>query len=245
MVASRGSIRPLRRVLGVLVVVALTAVPVVAFEGQAGATDNPIVGSSTCTIDGSGQSTCTFTGTVNGVPYTGTLDDALMSTSTSRACATGDPRVGESDGLYVIYGGTGVFSGVRGYGSYSEVRNNSTLVGPLGVESQRFGGPPTCGSPIPLPIFPPVIAQQTLPDATLGQPYHVAMTVSEGVPPYRWRVRAKNGKMPRGLRIDKATGVIAGTPKRLTGTFHFYVEVLDAERPKHGDIRPFSIVVHG
>jgi hypothetical protein len=228
-----------------VVVVSLVALAVVGFAGEAGAADNPIVGTRRCfiTVPGS-PPTCTFTGTVNGVPYTGTLDDAYLTVSTSRACNSADPRIGYRDGIYYLGGGLGVFAGVTGYGHYSQ-----TYVSVIGhgaiLDTEGFGDQ-KCGPALPFPappIPPPAIASQTLPDATLGQPYAVTLSASDGTPPYKFRVAPKLGKLPRGLKISK-TGTIAGIPKRLTGTFVFTILLKDSHRPKQADTQQFSITVH-
>ena len=222
-----------------LVVVSLVALAVAGFAGEAGAVDNPIVGACSDTTPpvSPGQTSCTFIGTVDGVPYTGTLDDALISTSIVQSCSlNGDLHGGESDGTYSIAGGTGVFAGVTGSGSYSESWSNTPGFGVV-VHERRFGGAPSCGS------FP-VIADQVLPDGTLGQPYSATLSASGGTSPNRWRYIGKLGKLPKGLKFNKFTQTIAGTPKKRTGTFTFTIEVKDSSRPKRKSTHPFSITVH-
>src|SRR4051794_18802112 len=86
-----------RRGIVVISMISLVAIGVVVGAGTAGASDNPIVGTSQCTYAGDGPGnlvqTCTFTGTVNGVPYTGTFDNAVLSHSNVRSCTSSDPRV--------------------------------------------------------------------------------------------------------------------------------------------------------
>jgi hypothetical protein len=232
-----------------LVVVSLVALAVVGFAGTAGAAatavDNPLVGTKHCTpsIPGSPPPTCTFTGTVNGVAYTGTLDDALLSWSTVRTCTPGDARIAYHDGTYVIFGGSGIFAGVKGYGYYSDTYASVIGFGSMFYEA-RFGGAASCGGTLPLPVFPPSIVAQSLPDATLGQPYTATLSADDGLPPYKWMLTPKIGKLPRGLKLNKVTGTISGTPRRLTGTFSFTVMIKDSQRPKRGASQQFSITVH-
>jgi hypothetical protein len=223
-----------------VVVISLAALTVVGFAGEAGAADNPIVGTSQCTYSGpplEPVQTCTFTGTVNGTPYTGTLDGASITYNLVQFCSpSGDLHAGEHDGTYSINGGTGIFAGVTGSGPYSESATHSVGFPEL-VHEKRYGGAPSCGS------FP-VIADQVLPDATLGQPYSATLSASGGIAPHHWRRVGKLGKLPRGMRFNKLTHTIAGTPKRLTGTFTFTIEVKDSSRPKRKSTHQFSITVH-
>lgn len=48
----------------------------------------------------------------------------------------------------------------------------------------------------------------TVPDATVGQPYSLALQVSGGVAPYTWIAAG----LPAGLTINTSTGEITGTP---------------------------------
>jgi hypothetical protein len=223
-----------------LVVVSLVALALAGFVGEAGAADNPIVGTSQCTNNGTPLEpveSCTFTGTVNGTPYTGTLDDASITYNLVQFCSpNGDLHAGESDGTYSISGGTGIFAGVTGSGPYSQSSTHSVGYPEL-IHEKRYGGAPSCGS------FP-VIADQALPDATLGQPYSATLSASGGNPPYRWGRVGKLGKLPRGLKFNRFTQTIAGTPKKLTGTFTFTIQVKDSSRPKQKTTHPFSITVH-
>jgi large repetitive protein len=223
-----------------LVIVSLVSLAVVGVAGEAGATDNPIVGTSECTFSGPPTSplpSCTFTGTVDGTPYTGNFDNASITYNIVQACSpSGDLHAGEYDGTYTIAGGAGIFAGVTGSGPFSQSATHSVGFPEL-VHEQRYGGAPSCGS------FP-VIADQELPDATIGQPYSATLSASGGTQPYHWRRIGKLGKLPRGLKFDKSTQSIAGTPKKRTGTFTFTIEVKDSNSPKRSGTHEFSITVH-
>jgi Putative Ig domain len=88
----------------------------------------------------------------------------------------------------------------------------------------RIGGAPSCGAPLPAPVFPPSIVAQSLPDAALGHPYTATLSATDGRTPYRWKLLSKLGKLPRGIKLNTTTGIISGTPmssgtpKKLTGT---------------------------
>ncbi len=87
---------------------------------------------------------------------------------------------------------------------------------------------------------PPSITTASLPAGNLGTGYSVTLAATGGTAPYRWK---KIGKLPRGLRLKAATGVISGTPKRLVGTFSFQIQVRDKGRPKSIATRSFSITI--
>ncbi len=78
---------------------------------------------------------------------------------------------------------------------------------------------------------PFVIGTTSLPDATLGQPYSVALTASGGNAPYHWNVTGPV-KLPKGLKLDKATGMISGIPTQ-TGTFALTVSTKDSAGTPH------------
>jgi hypothetical protein len=60
--------------------------------------------------------------------------------------------------------------------------------------------------------------------ATLGVPYWAAIAPFNGTAPYHWSV---SGKLPAGLTLDPATGVLAGTPTT-EGMYKFNVVVADS-----------------
>lgn len=72
---------------------------------------------------------------------------------------------------------------------------------------------------------PPQIETQSLPDATLGQPYSRTLQASGGMTPYDW---APLEPLPAGLGLNSATGVLSGTPTEL-GTTCFLIEVCGAD----------------
>lgn len=56
----------------------------------------------------------------------------------------------------------------------------------------------------------PVITTKSLPIGTTGVPYSAAISATSGAEPYTWSIRS--GKLPSGLKLDPATGVVSGVP---------------------------------
>ena len=71
------------------------------------------------------------------------------------------------------------------------------------------------------------ISTSSLPGGTVGQPYLATLAASGGNPPDNWK-RA-SGKLPQGLKLNRSTGVISGTPAKKSATSTFVVEVLDSK----------------
>ncbi len=69
----------------------------------------------------------------------------------------------------------------------------------------------------------PTISVQTFPNAVLNEPYSVKVEAS-GTEPIKW---SKGGKFPKGLKLDKNTGEISGTPTK-AGSYTFYVKAKNA-----------------
>ncbi|HEX4746837.1 MAG TPA: Ig domain-containing protein [Gaiellaceae bacterium] len=65
----------------------------------------------------------------------------------------------------------------------------------------------------------------TLKPAKLGRAYRTKLTTVGGVQPMRWTV--VRGTLPKGLRLTRSTGVIAGAPSR-SGSFRVTFEARDA-----------------
>lgn len=68
------------------------------------------------------------------------------------------------------------------------------------------------------------INPKTLPEATVGSYYSAALQASGGVMPYSWSISA--GNLPPGLAMDRALGIISGTPTAAQ-TYPFTVRVDD------------------
>ncbi len=88
-------------------------------------------------------------------------------------------------------------------------------------------------------LRPPEIVTESLPGATTGAAYEIALTAEGGEPPYSWQVTS--GTLPEGLGLA-TTGVLSGTPAT-RGSSIFTLLVTDA----HGRTgsRDFAIDVTG
>ncbi len=80
------------------------------------------------------------------------------------------------------------------------------------------------------------IVPTTLPQATVGVSYSAPpLSATGGNPPYSWKLVKGSGKLPKGLKLNKHTGLISGTPKKSdSGTYAFTVSVADTKvKVKH------------
>jgi hypothetical protein len=68
------------------------------------------------------------------------------------------------------------------------------------------------------------VPTQRLPAARVGRVYRASLAAVGGAGPKVWKV--ERGRLPRGLRLDTARGVLFGTP-RLAGERRIVVEVTD------------------
>ena len=98
-----------------------------------------------------------------------------------------------------------------------------------GTFSPTFAVTDSGGQRITVPANLQIAAQLTIttarvPAARVGAPYRAPLASSGGVTPKRWRVAG--GVVPRGIKLDAATGVLSGTP-RDAGVFRFTVEARD------------------
>jgi putative Ig domain-containing protein len=68
------------------------------------------------------------------------------------------------------------------------------------------------------------ITTAQLPGASVGQSFRARLVASGGVTPKRWSIA--RGTLPRGIRLDRATGVLSGVPKE-SGTFALVLRTTD------------------
>ena len=79
-------------------------------------------------------------------------------------------------------------------------------------------------------LQPLAIATSTLPPAFVGQAYSTTLARQGGTPPFTWSLAS--GALPKGITLNKTTGVLSGTPAA-SGTTNFTVKVTDSTSPTH------------
>lgn len=89
---------------------------------------------------------------------------------------------------------------------------------------------------------PPRIITGSLPAATSGRSYSATLTAEGGKAPYNWTI--SSGSLLPGLSLNKATGVISGTPTT-GGKCSFTVKVLDSSVPPLEATKPLYIIASG
>ena len=78
---------------------------------------------------------------------------------------------------------------------------------------------------VPLVVAPKLaIKTKLLKGGKQGTAYQATFRTAGGVQPAKWKVTS--GRFPIGVRLDRSTGVLAGTP-RSSGVFHFTLSVTD------------------
>lgn len=84
------------------------------------------------------------------------------------------------------------------------------------------------------------ITTTSLLDGTVNQPYHGAVAVTGGTPPYTWSIAA--GALPAGLSLAASTGGISGTATS-TGTANFSVTVTDSSSPPEAETQALALTI--
>ena len=73
------------------------------------------------------------------------------------------------------------------------------------------------------------VVPEVLPLAVHGSPYVApALTAVGGNAPYTWKLASGSTPLPKGLKLNKTTGAITGTPKT-SGVYPFTVQVTDTK----------------
>jgi len=85
------------------------------------------------------------------------------------------------------------------------------------------------------------ITTDSLPVAAYNVLYAATVAATDGRRPYVWSV--VDGVLPDGLRLARATGMIAGVPTAAARTREFTVQVEDADTPPSRDTRSYKLVV--
>jgi large repetitive protein len=78
-----------------------------------------------------------------------------------------------------------------------------------------------------LTVLPIEITSTSLPSGATGDHYSTTLTAIGGNPPYSWKI--VSGSLPKGLKLDKKTGVISGKTSKKAVSSTFTVEVFDTK----------------
>ncbi len=128
--------------------------------------------------------------------------------------------------------GTGTISGVPtvsgDFTFTAKVSDNST---PIKSDTQRYTIIIAANQSL-------IITTMTVPDGVQEITYNVTVVALGGTSPYTWSIAS--GKLPDGLAIDTASGVISGTPTR-KGNYNFMVQVSDNATPMNTDTQRLRI----
>src|SRR5262249_46003500 len=105
-----------------------------------------------------------------------------------------------------------------------------------------LGGAQTgLAAPEHLAVSPPLaILTHTLAPGRAGRHYRARLIATFGVGRYHWTIQ--RGHLPRGIRLNPGTGLLAGTPER-AGAFHLRVKVTDRSHPRNVATRALSLIV--
>lgn len=79
-----------------------------------------------------------------------------------------------------------------------------------------------------------------LPAGEVGVPYEASFGARGGVEPFKWRAVRGGGSFPPGIRLNRATGELAGIPRR-SGTYHF--SIIETDSLGGSVTRAFTLVI--
>jgi hypothetical protein len=88
--------------------------------------------------------------------------------------------------------------------------------------------------------IPLTITTTALGNGVAGTAYSQALTATGGTAPYTWQLTA--GRLPIGLTLNAATGVISGTPTSTMGTLLTF-QVTDASSPTQTATATFALTI--
>jgi hypothetical protein len=88
---------------------------------------------------------------------------------------------------------------------------------------------------------PLTITTASLVTGTVGTPYSQTLTATGGTPAYTWSLIA--GRLPGGLSLNTATGVISGTPSDAVPGSLLTFQVTDTSTPQQSATAMFLITI--
>jgi hypothetical protein len=89
-------------------------------------------------------------------------------------------------------------------------------------------------------VYSIVVTPESMPAGRATVHYSVVLEARGGTSPYTWRL--VSGALPPGLSLSRASGVVAGVPKR-AGSWGFVVEALDASHPALTATKSYRLVI--
>jgi photosystem II stability/assembly factor-like uncharacterized protein len=116
--------------------------------------------------------------------------------------------------------------------------------GTIGVTvTDAVGTSASASLPFSSSIATLLITTSSLPIGIVGSPYSATLRAQDGNPPYTWKVLS--GKLPHGLHLNKATGLISGTPSKRAVSATVTFEVLDTKvgKPKTRNANTRSLAI--
>ncbi len=75
-----------------------------------------------------------------------------------------------------------------------------------------------------------IVTTTSVPGATPGAYYQANLRAAGGPAPYKWKLAS--GKLPKGLKLNKVTGIISGVPNMKAVGTTFTVQVTDSAHPE-------------
>jgi hypothetical protein len=85
------------------------------------------------------------------------------------------------------------------------------------------------------------ITTTALNNGAVGTPYSQTLTATGGTPPYTWNVAG--GRLPAGLSLNSATGVISGTPAAVVSGSFLRFQVTDASSSPQTATASFVMII--